>query len=211
MPLIISLPIPGPPQCFLVLTHVIALLYFQCLFCFSMCWYFFPVCLQFRLKLMSEQDCAGDSSSKRHWTSFKTWGENHLQQALLPFTSSLLPLPSDPSQDPKTPPGQEEGDHSWLLVPRPPGVSLATPSPPQCSWAAPAGVLPRRCWGIFLAWILCSLLLTNPLWATSRTLKCGKLARAKYFLFPCSDLWTGWTAEVMPGEGWMTSLITGSC
>lgn len=150
---------------------------------------------------MSEQDCAGDSSSKRHRTSFKTWGENHLQQALLPFTSSLLPLPSDPSQDPKTPPGQEEGDHSWLLAPRPPGVSLATPSPPQCSWAAPAAVLPRRCSGIFLAWILCSLLLINPLWATSRTLKCGKLARAKYFLFPCSDLWTGWTAEVMPGEG----------
>lgn len=119
LPLMISLPIPGPPQCFLVLTRVIALLYFQCLFCFSMCWYFSPVCLQFRLKLMCKQDCAGDSSSRWHWTSFKTWGKNHLQQPLLPFPPSLLCLPSDFSQDPKPPPVQEEGAHSWFLAAKP--------------------------------------------------------------------------------------------
>lgn len=125
---------------------------------------------------MCKQDCAEDSSSKWHWTCFKTWIKNHLQQPLLPFIFLLTSARTQKHLHCR----RELILDSCLLDP---GGVTGNSKSTSVSLAAPAGVLPRSWWGIFLAWILCFLQLINPLWATSRTLKCGKLACAKYFFF----------------------------
>lgn len=142
-----------------------------------MCWYLFPVCLQFRLRLMCKQGTVlanGSEPPLKH--GFKNICSNLCCLSHLPY--SLFLLTSARSQKHLRSRRREPILDSWTL-----GVSLAIPSPPRCSLAASAGVLLRSCWGIFLAWSLCFLLLINLLWATSRTLKCGKLACAKYFFF----------------------------
>lgn len=126
----------------------------------------FHACLQFRLKLMCKQDYAGNSSSKRHWTVLKNGFRKPICSKFclsdLPRSVFLLSLARTQSTYLQCRRRDLILDSCLLDLGGVPGKVTHV----HYGSRKETGVMSI---GMFPVWLLCFLLLINPLWATSMT------------------------------------------